>query len=81
MWSYFPLFLRGSICESYKLFGRFVNVWRNWLRHFFFQWQGNQMAMVDKFVIDIMNYTASVSGCTSPTGIIMIGVSMSVCEF
>ncbi|KAK9995351.1 hypothetical protein SO802_020037 [Lithocarpus litseifolius] len=35
--------------------------------------KGNQMAMVDKFVIDIMNYTASVSGCTSPTGIIMFG--------
>ncbi|GMY15141.1 F-box/LRR-repeat protein At5g63520-like [Fagus crenata] len=32
-----------------------------------------QVGMVDKFVMDIMHYTASVSGCTSPTGIIMFG--------
>ena len=36
------------------------------------------MGMVDKFVMDIMHYTASVSGCTSPTGIIMFGVSVCV---
>lgn len=33
------------------------------------------MSMVDKFVMDIKDYTASVSGCMSPVGIIMFGVS------
>ncbi|XP_075660469.1 F-box/LRR-repeat protein At5g63520-like isoform X2 [Castanea sativa] len=32
-----------------------------------------QVAMTDKFVKDIKKYTASVSGCTSPVGIIMFG--------
>ncbi|CAN1175247.1 F-box/LRR-repeat protein At5g63520 [Linum perenne] len=32
-----------------------------------------QVAMVDDFVMDIRNYTLSVSGCTSPIGIIMFG--------
>ncbi|GMP34168.1 hypothetical protein CsSME_00007153 [Camellia sinensis var. sinensis] len=31
--------------------------------------------MVDQFVMDIREYTASVSGCTSPAGIIMFGGS------
>ncbi|GLT30852.1 hypothetical protein SLA2020_056350 [Shorea laevis] len=33
-----------------------------------------RLEMIDKFVMDIRNYTASVSGSTSPTGIIMFGV-------
>ncbi|KAF3436912.1 hypothetical protein FNV43_RR19665 [Rhamnella rubrinervis] len=32
-----------------------------------------QEAMVDKFVMDIRNYTASVSGCMSPASIMMFG--------
>ncbi|KAK9995354.1 hypothetical protein SO802_020040 [Lithocarpus litseifolius] len=32
-----------------------------------------QVAMTDKFMKDIKDYTASVSGCTSPVGIIMFG--------
>lgn len=31
--------------------------------------------MVDKFVMDIRNYAASVSGCKSPASIMMFGVS------
>lgn len=31
--------------------------------------------MIDQFVMDIQNYTTSVSGCASPVGIIMFGVS------
>lgn len=31
--------------------------------------------LVDDFVMDIKEYTASVSGCTSPAGMIMFGVS------
>ncbi|GMP34167.1 hypothetical protein CsSME_00007153 [Camellia sinensis var. sinensis] len=34
-----------------------------------------QVLMVDQFVMDIREYTASVSGCTSPAGIIMFGGS------
>ncbi|KAM3752048.1 hypothetical protein ACB098_04G159000 [Castanea mollissima] len=34
-----------------------------------------------KFVKDIKDYTASVSGCTSPVGIIIFGVSSSFCIF
>lgn len=34
--------------------------------------------MIDKFVLDIKSYTASMSGCTSPQAIIMIGVSFYV---
>ncbi|KAG2678505.1 hypothetical protein I3843_11G005400 [Carya illinoinensis] len=33
--------------------------------------------MVDKFVMDIKDYTASVSGCTSPVGIIMFGEGLA----
>jgi hypothetical protein len=33
--------------------------------------------LIDKFVKDVKDYTASVSGCTSPVGIIMFGVSSS----
>ncbi|KAK3183160.1 hypothetical protein Dsin_030446 [Dipteronia sinensis] len=32
-----------------------------------------QVSMIDQFVMDIRNYTISVSGCTSPIGIIMFG--------
>ncbi|XVE56556.1 hypothetical protein DITRI_Ditri04bG0020500 [Diplodiscus trichospermus] len=32
-----------------------------------------QGSMIDKFVMDIKSYTSSVSGCTSPLAIIMIG--------
>lgn len=35
-------------------------------------------SMIDKFVMDIRSYTSSVSGCTSPAAIIMIGVNCSV---
>lgn len=38
-------------------------------------YQGPNMAMVDKFMMDIRRYTASVSGCTSPDAIILVGVS------
>ncbi|XVF08678.1 hypothetical protein REPUB_Repub07fG0023800 [Reevesia pubescens] len=33
-----------------------------------------QGSMIDKFVMDIKSYTSSVSGCTSPLAIIMIGM-------
>ncbi|KAF5476531.1 hypothetical protein F2P56_003278 [Juglans regia] len=36
-----------------------------------------RVAMVDKFVMDIKDYTASVSGCTSPVGIIMFGEGLA----
>ncbi|TXG54393.1 hypothetical protein EZV62_019649 [Acer yangbiense] len=32
-----------------------------------------EVSMIDQFVMDIRNYTISVSGCTSPIGIIMFG--------
>lgn len=32
---------------------------------------------IDKFVTDIKDYTASVSGCTTPVGIIMFAVWIS----
>lgn len=34
-----------------------------------------QKALVDKFLMDIRSFTASVSDCTSPAGIILFGVS------
>ena len=41
-------------------------------------YQARQGSMIDKFVMDIKSYTSSVSGCTSPLAIIMIGVTCSV---
>ncbi|KAF8390668.1 hypothetical protein HHK36_025195 [Tetracentron sinense] len=32
-----------------------------------------QVSMIEKFVMNIKDYTASASGCTSPTGILMFG--------
>ncbi|KAF5732229.1 hypothetical protein HS088_TW18G00920 [Tripterygium wilfordii] len=32
-----------------------------------------QAAMIDNFVVDIRNYTTSISGCATPVGIIMFG--------
>ena len=37
--------------------------------------QGCRAAMVDNFVMDIKDYATSISGCASPVGIIMFGVS------
>lgn len=37
--------------------------------------------MVDKFVMDIMDYSESVSGYTSPANIIMFGVSQVFLEW
>ncbi|CBI15680.3 hypothetical protein VitviT2T_025661 [Vitis vinifera] len=31
------------------------------------------ISLIDKFVMDIRNFSAAVSGCTSPTGIVMFG--------
>jgi len=46
----------------------------------YFRWhawwpQAGPVAMIDNFVMDIKNYSASVSGSTSPALIIMFGVS------
>ncbi|KAJ0111308.1 hypothetical protein Patl1_01241 [Pistacia atlantica] len=37
------------------------------------QKRASQVAMIDQFVMDIRNYTISVSDCASPVGIIMFG--------
>ena len=43
--------------------------------NFFYLHQKPCISLVDKFVMDVRDYSAAVSGCTSPTGIVMFWVS------